>query len=87
MSIHQALMTRSSGQWCDLTSIKFRCESMKKAFQDMLHELGRKLIQLMHTAIVPEQVKTMKIQVGIQVQDQENSEDNFSFGSALEDFI
>nr|GFA71349.1 hypothetical protein [Tanacetum cinerariifolium] len=34
----------------------------------------------MHTAMVPEQVKTMKIQAGIQVQDQENSEDNFSFG-------
>nr|GEY99172.1 retrovirus-related Pol polyprotein from transposon TNT 1-94 [Tanacetum cinerariifolium] len=34
-----------------------------------------------------EQVKTIKIQAGIQVQDQENSEDNFSFGSALEDFI
>nr|GEZ98559.1 hypothetical protein [Tanacetum cinerariifolium] len=34
----------------------------------------------MHTAMVPEQVKTMKIQAGIQVQDQENSEDDFSFG-------
>nr|GEW43999.1 putative ribonuclease H-like domain-containing protein [Tanacetum cinerariifolium] len=34
-----------------------------------------------------EQVKTIRIQAGIQVQDQENSEDNFSFESALEDFI
>nr|GFB32085.1 hypothetical protein [Tanacetum cinerariifolium] len=34
---------------------------MKKAFQDMLH------IQLMHTAMVPEQVKTKKIQAGIKV--------------------
>nr|GEY23873.1 retrovirus-related Pol polyprotein from transposon TNT 1-94 [Tanacetum cinerariifolium] len=34
-----------------------------------------------------EQVKTMKIQAGIQVQDYENSEDNFNFGSALEDLF
>ncbi|GKA68170.1 reverse transcriptase domain-containing protein [Tanacetum coccineum] len=38
---------------------------MKKAFQDMLHELG-KLIQLMHTTMVSEQVKTQKIQAGVQ---------------------
>nr|GEV45455.1 putative reverse transcriptase domain-containing protein [Tanacetum cinerariifolium] len=42
-------------------------KSMKKAFQDMLHELGGKLIQLINTVMVPEQVKTMKIQAGIQV--------------------
>ncbi|GJV99753.1 reverse transcriptase domain-containing protein [Tanacetum coccineum] len=38
----------------------------------------------MHTTMVPEQVNTMKIQ---KFQDQENSEDIFSFRSALEDFI
>ncbi|GJW11733.1 hypothetical protein Tco_1577560 [Tanacetum coccineum] len=36
----------------------------------MLHELGGKLIQLMHTTMVPEQVKTMKIQAGVQVSRQ-----------------
>nr|GEW11959.1 hypothetical protein [Tanacetum cinerariifolium] len=41
-------------------------ESMKKAFQDMLHGLG-KLIQLMHTTMVPKQVNIMKIQAGVQV--------------------
>nr|GEW01556.1 putative reverse transcriptase domain-containing protein [Tanacetum cinerariifolium] len=41
-------------------------ESMKKAFQDMLHELGE-VILFMHTTMVPEQVKTMKIQAGVQV--------------------
>ncbi|GKB30027.1 retrovirus-related pol polyprotein from transposon TNT 1-94, partial [Tanacetum coccineum] len=41
-------------------------ESMKKAFQDMLH-VGGKLIQHMHITIVPEQVKTKRIQVGVQV--------------------
>ncbi|GKC98233.1 hypothetical protein Tco_1168508, partial [Tanacetum coccineum] len=40
-------------------------ESMKKAFQDMLHELG---------------------ELEYKFQDKENSEDIFSFGSALEDF-
>ncbi|GKA49989.1 hypothetical protein Tco_0743062 [Tanacetum coccineum] len=40
---------------------------MKKAFKDMLHELGGKLIQLMYTTMVPEQVKTKKIQAGVQV--------------------
>nr|GEY93089.1 hypothetical protein [Tanacetum cinerariifolium] len=33
----------------------------------MVYEVRGKLIQLMHTAMVPEQVKTMKIQDGIQV--------------------
>ncbi|GKE45998.1 hypothetical protein Tco_1473282, partial [Tanacetum coccineum] len=37
----------------------------------------------MHNTMVPVQVKTMKIQF----QDKENSEDIFSFRSALEDFI
>nr|GEZ33980.1 hypothetical protein [Tanacetum cinerariifolium] len=39
----------------------------------------------MHTAMVPEQVKTIKIQARIQVLRPRDSEDNFSFGSALED--
>ncbi|GKD45166.1 hypothetical protein Tco_1269811, partial [Tanacetum coccineum] len=39
---------------------------MKKAFQDMLHELGE-VNPLMHTTMVPEQVKTIKIQAGVQV--------------------
>ncbi|GJS65833.1 hypothetical protein Tco_0680397 [Tanacetum coccineum] len=42
-------------------------ESMKKAFQDMLHGIGGSLINIIATTMVPEQVKTMKIQAGIQV--------------------
>ncbi|GJU30129.1 hypothetical protein Tco_1173718 [Tanacetum coccineum] len=41
----------------------------------------------MHTTMVPVQVKIMKIQAGDKFQDKENSEDIFSFGSAMEDFI
>ncbi|GJT02351.1 retrovirus-related pol polyprotein from transposon TNT 1-94 [Tanacetum coccineum] len=62
-------------------------KSMKKAFQDMLHELGGELIQLMHTTMVPEQVKTMKIQAGIQVSSPGELKDNFNFGSALETLL
>ncbi|GJW29647.1 hypothetical protein Tco_0046522 [Tanacetum coccineum] len=40
------------------------------AFQVMLHENGGKLIQFMHTTMVPVQVKTMKIQAGVQVSRQ-----------------
>ncbi|GKE33577.1 hypothetical protein Tco_1452899 [Tanacetum coccineum] len=57
---------------------------MKKAFQDMMHGLWGKLIQLMHTIMIPEQVKTMKIQAVVQGS---RPEDTFSFGSAFEDFI
>ncbi|GKD78793.1 hypothetical protein Tco_1341414 [Tanacetum coccineum] len=49
--------------------------------------IGGKLIKFMHTTMVPEQVKTMKIQAEYTFQDKENSEDIFSFGSALKDFI
>ncbi|GJU05233.1 hypothetical protein Tco_1121663 [Tanacetum coccineum] len=45
------------------TSLK---ESMKKAFQDMLMDWGEVKF-IMHTTMVQEQVKTMKIQAGIQV--------------------
>ncbi|GJY51749.1 hypothetical protein Tco_0442596 [Tanacetum coccineum] len=48
---------------------------------------GGKLIQLMHTIMVPEQVKTMKIQAGVQVSRPEDVEVIFSIGSTLEDFI
>ncbi|GJV34547.1 hypothetical protein Tco_1394947 [Tanacetum coccineum] len=41
----------------------------------------------MLTTMVPEQVKTMKIQAGIQVSSPGELKDNFNFGSALEDFI
>ncbi|GJT37229.1 reverse transcriptase domain-containing protein [Tanacetum coccineum] len=41
----------------------------------------------MHTTMVPVQVKTMKFKLEYKFQDQEDSEDIFSFGSALEDFI
>ncbi|GKB41271.1 reverse transcriptase domain-containing protein [Tanacetum coccineum] len=41
----------------------------------------------MHTIMVPVQVKTMKFKLEYKFQDQEDSEDIFSFGSALEDFI
>ncbi|GJY34486.1 hypothetical protein Tco_0418955 [Tanacetum coccineum] len=40
-----------------------------------------------NTTMVSVQVKTQKIQAGVQVQDQEYSEDIFSFGSAFKDFI
>ncbi|GJX85538.1 hypothetical protein Tco_0336312 [Tanacetum coccineum] len=38
----------------------------RKLFKKSCMNWG-KLIQLMHTAMVPEQVKTMKIQAGVQV--------------------
>ncbi|GJR00701.1 RNA-directed DNA polymerase, eukaryota [Tanacetum coccineum] len=41
----------------------------------------------MHTTMVPVQVKTMKFKLEYKFQDQEDSEDIFSFGSALEDII
>ncbi|GJZ69644.1 ribonuclease H-like domain-containing protein [Tanacetum coccineum] len=50
-------------------------ESMKKAFQDMQHEL------------VPEQVKTQKIQAGVQVSRLEDKDVIFSIGSAMENII
>ncbi|GJT68599.1 hypothetical protein Tco_1020079 [Tanacetum coccineum] len=59
-------------------------KSKKKAFQDMLHRIGGKLIQLMHTTMVPEQVKTQKIQVGVQVSRLEDKDVIFSIGSALD---
>ncbi|GJU53535.1 hypothetical protein Tco_1227249 [Tanacetum coccineum] len=59
---------------------------MKKAFQDMLHGLG-KLIQLMHITVFPEQVKTLNIQAEVQVSRPEDKEVIFSIGSTLEDFI
>ncbi|GJX82945.1 hypothetical protein Tco_0332426 [Tanacetum coccineum] len=90
----------------------------EESFSRLAAWTGGKLIQFMHTTMVPVQVKTMKIQAGVQVsrqgelrrhlqlwtcfqnllkigiskleykfQDKENSEDIFSFGSALEDFI
>ncbi|GKC99690.1 hypothetical protein Tco_1169965, partial [Tanacetum coccineum] len=42
-----------------------------------------KLIQLMHTTMVPEQVKTKKIQAGVQVSRLEDKDVIFSFESAL----
>ncbi|GJU81968.1 hypothetical protein Tco_1284333 [Tanacetum coccineum] len=60
---------------------------MKNVFQDMLHELGGKLIQLMQTTMVQEQVKTQKIQAGVQVSRLEDKDVIFSIGSTLEDFI
>ncbi|GKD84572.1 zf-CCHC domain-containing protein, partial [Tanacetum coccineum] len=56
---------------------------MKKAFQD----IRRKLIQVMHTIMVPDQVKTQKIQAGVQVSRQEDTNVIFSIGSTMEDFI
>ncbi|GJS52531.1 retrovirus-related pol polyprotein from transposon TNT 1-94 [Tanacetum coccineum] len=41
----------------------------------------------MHTTMVPVQLKTLKSKLEYKFQDQENSEDIFSFGSAMEDFI
>ncbi|GJT70865.1 hypothetical protein Tco_1030151 [Tanacetum coccineum] len=48
---------------------------------------NQKLIQFMHTTMVLVQVKTMKFKLEYKFQDQDDSEDIFSFGSALEDFI
>ncbi|GJV00625.1 hypothetical protein Tco_1329895 [Tanacetum coccineum] len=41
----------------------------------------------MHTIMVPKQVKTLKIQAGVQVLRLEDREDVFSIGRALEDVI
>nr|GEU82854.1 hypothetical protein [Tanacetum cinerariifolium] len=41
----------------------------------------------MHSTMVPEQVKTQKIQAGVQVSTLEDKDVIFSTGSALEDFI
>ncbi|GJX93463.1 hypothetical protein Tco_0348049 [Tanacetum coccineum] len=41
----------------------------------------------MHNTMVPEQVKTQKIQDGVQVSRLEDKDVIFSIGSALEDFI
>ncbi|GKF86269.1 hypothetical protein Tco_0254096, partial [Tanacetum coccineum] len=41
----------------------------------------------MHNIMVPEQVKTLKIQAGVQVFRPEDTEDIFSIESAMEDFI
>ncbi|GKA33220.1 hypothetical protein Tco_0719587 [Tanacetum coccineum] len=41
----------------------------------------------MHTTMVPEQVKTQKIQAGVQVSRQEDTNVIFSIGSTMEDFI
>ncbi|GKB58338.1 hypothetical protein Tco_0914524 [Tanacetum coccineum] len=41
----------------------------------------------MHTIMVPEQVKTLTIQARVQVSRPEDTEDIFSIGSAMEDFI
>nr|GEV05971.1 reverse transcriptase domain-containing protein [Tanacetum cinerariifolium] len=60
---------------------------MKKAFKDMMYELGGKLIQIMHTTMVPEQVKTQKIQAGVQVSRLEDKDVIFNIGSALDAII
>ncbi|GJT03157.1 hypothetical protein Tco_0824326 [Tanacetum coccineum] len=41
----------------------------------------------MHSKMDPEQVKTLKIQAGVQVSRPKDAEDIFSIGSALKDFI
>nr|GEX24697.1 zinc finger, CCHC-type [Tanacetum cinerariifolium] len=41
----------------------------------------------MHTTMVPEQVKTQKIQAGVQVSRQEDTNVIFSIGSTMKDFI
>ncbi|GKA36182.1 hypothetical protein Tco_0722673 [Tanacetum coccineum] len=60
---------------------------MEKAFPRHAAWIGGKLIQLMHTKMVQEQVNTMKIQAEIQVLRRGELRDNFSCGSALEDYI
>ncbi|GJY86396.1 hypothetical protein Tco_0500422 [Tanacetum coccineum] len=57
--------------------------SVRRFVADLLH----KLIQLMQTTMVPEQVKTQKIQDGVQVLRPEDKDVIFSIGSTLEDFI
>ncbi|GJT72119.1 integrase, catalytic region, zinc finger, CCHC-type containing protein [Tanacetum coccineum] len=61
------VLVRNIGSWFGGKLIqKLRQkESIKKAFQDMLH--WGEVNPLMHTTMVPKQVKTMKIQAGVQV--------------------
>nr|GEU69556.1 reverse transcriptase domain-containing protein [Tanacetum cinerariifolium] len=87
--LHQSFRISSRYQcWSEGKLIKnfTKKESMKKAFKDMLHRLGE-VIQLMHITVVPEQVKPLKIQAGVQVSIPEDTKVIFSTGSTLEDFI
>ncbi|GJU62007.1 hypothetical protein Tco_1243842 [Tanacetum coccineum] len=72
----------------------------KESFSRHVAWIGGKLIQFMHTIMVPVQVKTMKIQAGIQVSRprelikqeykfsrQENSEEHLTMEVAWKDFI
>ncbi|GKG49920.1 hypothetical protein Tco_0518694, partial [Tanacetum coccineum] len=60
-------------------------EVYEESFSRHAAWIGRKLIQLMHTTMVPEQVKTNEIQAGVQVSRPEGTDDIFSIGNALED--
>nr|GEW44294.1 ATPase, F1 complex alpha/beta subunit, N-terminal domain-containing protein [Tanacetum cinerariifolium] len=57
----------------------------KESFLRHAAWIEEKLIQLMHTTMVPEQVKTPDIQARVQVSRPEDTYDIFSIGSALED--
>ncbi|GJX29717.1 hypothetical protein Tco_0237796 [Tanacetum coccineum] len=56
-------------------------------FKDKLHEFGGELIQFMHTTMVPVQVKTMKIQAGVQVSRPGELKRHLQLWKRFEDFI
>ncbi|GJT22725.1 hypothetical protein Tco_0892662 [Tanacetum coccineum] len=80
----------SLGCWFGGKLIQKLCQKgvYEESFSRHAAWTGGKLIQFMHTTMVPVQVKTMKIQDwSTSFKTRENSKDIFSFGSALEDFI
>ncbi|GJU47726.1 hypothetical protein Tco_1217281 [Tanacetum coccineum] len=70
------------------SELRAKKESMRKLFKTCCMNwgevIGGKLIQLMHTTMVPEQVKTKKIQAGVQVLRLEDKDVIFSIESALD---
>ncbi|GJT32082.1 hypothetical protein Tco_0922501 [Tanacetum coccineum] len=92
-NIHQALMTRSSGRWdvglgeADSETLPQK-DFMKKAFQDMLHELGGVLSKSCILHMVPETSKDNEVPSWNTVSRQEKTHKTTSdLEAALEDFI
>ncbi|GJS39976.1 putative RNA-directed DNA polymerase [Tanacetum coccineum] len=77
------------GCWSGGKLIQKLCQKgvYKESFSKHVAWIEGKLIQLMHTTMVPVQVKTLKIQAGVQVSRPEYAEDIFSIGRTLEDVI
>ncbi|GJR67949.1 hypothetical protein Tco_0014014 [Tanacetum coccineum] len=92
----QARMTRSSGRWCGLTSTNSAVHLIQKLRQKGVYEesfsrhaawIGGKLIQFMHTTMVPVQVKKMKIQAGVQVSRPGELRRQLQLWKIIEDFV